>query len=396
MHISSSPRLLRRKTWATLIATFILAFLNIPTCATWAQSAHPNSKTSMEALVPVVTASAATRDVPIYLKGIGTAVASKTTVVRSRIQGKLSTINFIAGQQVLVGDILARLDSHAYQAHLDQYIAIRDRDQALLANTVATLIPKSGLSSAAKTSLNLVDAQRVQIHQLKGAIENDEARVARARIKLASTELRSPASGVAGKPLHRVGDIIAPAGENGLVVISQIEPISVVFTLPEITLRVIQRQLVDGPAEVRVYSDDKVHPLAEGRLVLGYNGKPQKTGKGELEAMFPNKDHTLSPGMHVEVLVRGTFKRAALTIPLAAVRQSTAGYYTYIVTESRTAHVRPITLGTNTDGAVVVRDGLSPGEVVVIDGQYQLTEGSHVVVVEGPVPERPPSEARAE
>ncbi|WP_425067509.1 efflux RND transporter periplasmic adaptor subunit [Reyranella sp.] len=319
--------------------------------------------------MPVVTAAAAIREVPIYLKGIGEAVASRTTVVRSGIAGRLSEIAFTEGQPVQAGDLLARLDSRPFQAQLDQSIAIRDRDQALQALQAST------------------PASKVQAHLLERSIANDEARVEQARAERNATDIRAPASGVVGRPLHRIGDIITPGDKTGLVVISRIDPISVVFTLPEMLLHTVPPQSNGHHLiRVRAYGKDRLHPLAEGRLVLGDDGNPQETRTGRLVATFPNTDRALSPGLSVDVVVRGNGSRAALTIPLAAIRQSDVGYYTYIVTESETAHVRPLILGTTSDDVVVVREGLRPGDVVVTDGQDQLSEGSHLAIVAGPSP----------
>lgn len=316
--------------------------------------------------MPVVTAAAAIREVPIYLKGNGEAVASRTTVVRSGIAGRLSEIDFTEGQPVQAGDLLARLDSRPFQAALDHSIAIRDRDQALQVSTPAS---------------------KVQAHPLERSIASDEARVEQARAERNATDIRAPASGVVGRPLHRVGDIITPGDKTGLVVISRIAPISVVFTLPEMLLHTVPPQSNGHDLiRVRAYGKDRLHPLAEGRLVLGDDGNPQETRTGRLVATFPNTDRALSPGLSVDVVVRGNGSRAALTIPLAAIRQSDVGYYTYIVTESETAHVRPLILGTTSDDVVVVREGLRPGDVVVTDGQDQLSEGSHLAIVAGPSP----------
>ena len=347
--------LIGHKTRAIDIAALLLSFAITAAGPTWAQSPGSQSATTNEAPMPVVTAAAAIREVPIYLKGIGEAVASKTTVVRSGIEGRVAEIDFTEGQPVQAGDLLARLDSQSEQAKLDQSIAIRDHDQAT--------------------------------HQRKQSIAADEARVEQARLARNATDSRAPVSGIVGKPLRRVGDIVAPADKTGLAVISQIEPISVIFTLPEMMRRRHPQQLIgDAPIRVRTYGKDRLHPLAEGRLVPGGDGSPHETGTPRFVATFPNTDHALSPGLSVEVAVRGNGTRAALTIPLAAIRQSDVGSYTYIVTGSDTAHVRPLLLGTTSDDVVVVREGLQPGDVVVTDGQDQLSEGSHLAIVGGPSP----------
>lgn len=309
---SSTLRLAGRKMCKALAALIIPALMTFQACATWAQS-------------PVATARAVIRDVPASLKSIGTAVVSRSIVVRSGIEGELTEIDFTGHQHVQVGDLLARVESRGHRAHPDE----------------------AG----------------------RGSIE-----------------LRSPVSGIAGSPLHHVGDIIGPADKTGVVAIGRVEPISVEFTLPASVLPVVRQQGTERHIQAWAYGDDKLHPLAEGNVLLAEDGNPRKTERGKLEATFPNGDHALSPGMRVDIRVRGNGDRAALTIPLAAVQRSATGYFAYLVTESRTAHARPIALDLVSDGIVVVQDGLEPGDIVIIDGQDQLTEGSPVVIVKGPSP----------
>jgi len=311
-----------RKTGAMQIAALALACAIAMTSATRAQAPSPQSGEPNESPMPVVTASAALRTVPVYLKSAGTAVASRITVVRSAVGGKLTEIDFTAGQRVVAGDLLARVAPRADQAR-------RDRD---------------------------------------------------------ATEIRAPASGIVGGALRHLGDRVSPADETGIVTISRTDPISVVFALPETVLRAVREKLLQGNGPVRAYGHDKVHALAEGQLRRGDLEPQQGAGTGDLVARFANTDHALSPGMHVDVLVPTNATRTALAIPLAAVRQSSTGYYTYMVTRHETAHVRPLGLGPVTGDFVVVREGLWPGDVIVTDGQEQLTEGSRIAIVEGPSP----------
>lgn len=311
-----------RKTGAMQVAALALACAIAMTSPTRAQVPGPQSGGPSERPMPVVTASAALRTVPVYLKSVGTAVASRTTVVRSAVDGKLTEIDFTAGQRVVAGDLLARVEARADQA----------------------------------------------------------------RGEPDATEIRAPASGMVGGALRHVGDRVSPGDETGIVTISRTDPISVVFALPEAMLRAVRERLLQGSLPVKAYDHDKVHALAVGHLRRGEQESQQGTDKGELVATFENADRALSPGMRVDVLVPAHATRTALAIPLAAVRRSSAGYYTYMVTRHATAHVRPLTLGIVTGDFVVVREGLRPGDVIVTDGQEQLTEGSHVAIVEGPSP----------
>lgn len=342
------------RTGAMQVAALALACTIAVTGPGRAQSRNPD-----EWPMPVVTASATPRTVPIYLRGIGTAVASRTIVVRSGTGGELTAIDVTPGQRVQAGDLLARVDSRAAQARLDKEIALRDRDQAL---------PR----------------------QRESILKADEARVSAARADLDATYIRAPASGIVGHTVRQVGDKVRPGDETGIVTIGRTEPIAVILTPPKTIVHALRKKLIDGSLEVKTYGHDKLTPLAEGRLLHGDEEDPQDPDKDQLVATFPNRDHALSPGMRVEVLVPAEGTRTALAIPLAAVRHSAAGYYTYLVTMSGTAHIRPLVLGDTNGEYVVVQEGLRPGDVVVTDGQDQLIEGRRVAIVVGPSPGGPP------
>ena len=365
---------------ATFVAALAVILLSAGPCTSWAQSPGSPPDASSGLPMPVVTAMAAPRDVPIYLKGIGTVVASKSGVIRSRIEGRLTEIDFTEGQKVEVGDLLARLDPRTYQARLDQLIENRDRDQARLADALANAPRLPALASYRKDA----PSQKAAVEPLEAIVKTDEALVEQARVDLGYTELRSPISGVMGTRLREVGDIISPTDANGVGIVRKIEPISVVFTLPQMMLPEIRRRAMDGAVHVLAYSQDGQRLLSRGTLLRVDDEQQPATGSAPLQATFPNKDHALRPGMLVEVRLRGNEERQALTIPAAAVQPSASGHFAYLVTKSRTAHVRPITLGTVTDGVAVVQEGLVAGDVVVTDGQYQLDEGTPLAIIEGP------------
>ena len=372
-----------RITARAAVAAIAWATLSACLSAAWAQAPGAQTGVSKGAAVPVVTATATRRDVPVYLKGIGTVVAYNTTAIRTQVQGELTEVLFTEGQRVQAGDLLARIDPRLYQAQLDQYIANRDRDRAHLANALANLGRYSDLASKGYASLQVSDTQKALVDQLKAAIKADEALIEQARVTLSYTELRSPISGVTGIRLLDIGNIIHPNDVNGLVVVTQIEPISLIFTLPEFSLAEIQRYMAAGPLQVLAYSQDKRQLLSEGALLLVNNEIQQTTGTAQLKATFQNKDHRLWPGLLVDAWLRVNIERDALTIPVAAVQQSATGTYTYVVTGEHTVQSRPVQVGTVIDNVTVVRDGLKPGDVVVTDGQYRLTDGTRVLILEG-------------
>ena len=217
-------------------------------------------------IVPVVAGVVSSHDVPIYLRGVGTVIAYNTVVVRSQIQGQIIKIDFTEGQTVNAGDLLAQIDPRPYQAQLDQVTATRDRDQAQLANAQANLDRYTQLGEKGWATPQLVDTQKAQVAQLQSAIKADEALIEAAKVQLGYTSLTSPIDGVTGIRQVDIGNIIHPTDPNGLVVVTQIEPISVIFTLPETDLPQIQQQMAKGPLTVLAYSQDDTIKLDEGKL----------------------------------------------------------------------------------------------------------------------------------
>ena len=242
--------------------------------------------------VPVVAGAVAQHDVPIYLTGLGTVIAYNTVVVHSQIQGQLVSINFTEGQSVHAGDLLAQIDPRPYQAQLDQVTATRDRDKAQLANAQENLGRYTQLGDKGWATPQLVDTQKAQVAQLQSAIKADEALIEAAQVQLSYTKLTSPIDGVVGIRQIDIGNIIHPTDPNGLVVVTQIEPISLIFTLPETDLPQIQQQQqkTKGPLTVLAYSQDNTIQLDQGVLGLVNNQILQTTGSIQLKANFPNKN----------------------------------------------------------------------------------------------------------
>src|SRR5215831_8427009 len=240
----------------------------------------PPAPTSM---VPVVAGVVTSHDVPIYLSGVGTVIAYNTVVVRSQIQGQIVSINFTEGQTVHAGDLLAQIDPRPYQAQIDQVTATRDRDLAQLANAKANLGRYTQLAAKGDATPQLVDTQKAQVAQLQSAIKADQALIEAAQVQLSYTRLTSPIDGVVGIRQVDIGNIIHPNDPNGLVVVTQVQPISVIFTLPETDLPQIQQQMENSkePLKVLAYSQDDRVPLDEGELALVNNQILQTTGSIE-------------------------------------------------------------------------------------------------------------------
>jgi multidrug efflux system membrane fusion protein len=330
--------------------------------------------------VPIVAGVVAQHDVPIYLTGVGTVIAYNTVVVRSQIQGQIVNINFTEGQTVHTGDLLAQIDPRPYQAQLDQMTATRDRDQAELGNAQANLNRYTPLLAKGYATSQLVDTQKAQVLQLEAAVKSDEALIEAAQVQLSYTRLTSPIDGVTGIRQVDVGNIIHPTDPNGLVVVTQIEPISLIFTLPETVLPQIQQQQqkTKGPLTVLTYSQDNTIKLDQGTLGLVNNEILQTTGSIQLKANFSNKAHRLWPGELVNARLLLDTRHDGLTVPASVVQQGPKGAYAYVIKPDNTAEIRPITVAQISDGQALIDSGLKANERVVVDGQYKLQVGSHV------------------
>ena len=333
--------------------------------------------------VPVVAGTVTQHDVPIYLRGVGTVIAYNTVVVRSQIQGQIVSINFVEGQTVHTGDLLAQIDPKPYQAQLDQVTAARGRDAAQLKNAQANLDRYSQLGAKGWATPQLVETQTAQVDQLKSAIKGDEALIEAAQVQLGYTRLTSPIDGVTGIRQVDIGNIIHPTDPNGLVVVTQLQPISVVFTLPETVLPQVQQQLAKGPLKVEAYSQDNSMKLDEGKLDFIDNEILQTTGSARFKAEFPNPAHRLWPGELINVWLLLDTRHDGLTVSAAAVQQGPQGAYVYAIDGNGAVAVRPVKVAQVSGGQALINAGLAANEQVVIDGQYKLTPGTRVTILHG-------------
>jgi multidrug efflux system membrane fusion protein len=333
--------------------------------------------------VPVVADTVTSGDVPIYLQGVGTVIAYNTVIVRSQIQGQITKINFTEGQPVKTGDLLAVIDPRPYQAQLDQANANRTRDQAQLTNAESNLKRYTTLGNQGWATPQLVETQTAQVAQLNAAIKSDEAAIQWAQTQLSYTQLTSPIDGVTGIRQIDIGNIIHPTDPNGLVVVTQVEPISVIFTLPETALPEIQQHLADGSLKVEAYSQDNTMKLDEGSLDFIDNEIVQTTGSVRFRANFPNKEHRLWPGELVNAWLLLDTRHNGLTVPAPAVQQGPNGPYAWVINPDGTVATRPVKVAQITGGQALIDSGLSAGEQVVIDGQYKLQPGIHVTILHG-------------
>jgi membrane fusion protein, multidrug efflux system len=352
----------------------------------WHQSdAEPNKEEAATPppTTPVVAGTVKSGPVPIYLRGVGTVIAFNNVVVRSQITGPLTKIDFEQGQTVHKGDLLAEIDPRPYQAQLDQALANRDRDQALVDNAKTNLGRYEPLEAKGFATGQLVDTQKATVSQLEATVKGDDAVIENARVNLSYTKLTAPIEGVTGIRQIDEGNIIHPTDANGLVYVTQIQPISLIFTLPETTFVEIQQEMAKGPVKVFAYSQDDKTQLDEGQLLVIDNQINQTTGTIRLRATFPNAKRLLWPGELVNVRLLLRTEPEGLTIAAGAVQQGPNGSYVYVIGSDQSVELRPVQVAQISGGQALIDSGLKANENVVVDGQYRLQPGTKIRELHG-------------
>jgi membrane fusion protein, multidrug efflux system len=329
--------------------------------------------------VPVVAGKVEQRDMPIYLDGLGTVQAFYTVTVHTRVDGELDKVLFTEGQGVKTGDLLAVVDPRPYQAALDQAIGKRAQDEAQLANAKLTLGRNTDLLNKKVIDQQDFDTSKYSMAQFQAAVQADQAAIESAQTNLDYTQIKSPIDGRTGVRIVDPGNIVHAADANGIVVITQMQPISVVFTLPDQKIQsILNAGGASGGLKVLALDRGNTATLDEGSLAVVDNEIDQTTGTVKLKATFPNKDLKLWPGKFVNArLVLATQKNATV-IPSSVVQRGPQGTYAYLVKPDKTVEMRPIKVAQTEGNLTLVEEGLSPGEQVVVDGQYKLQLGAHV------------------
>jgi len=360
-----------------LVGSLALALLLL---FTWRVIHKPADAASRNAppAIAVDTATAKHSDVPIFLQGLGTVQAFYTVTVTARVDGEIQKIGFTEGQTVHKGDLLAQIDPRPNQAVYEQAVATKAKDAAMLANAKRDYDRYILLQPQDLASKQTVDTQRATVDQLTAQVQVDQAVIDNARTQLDYTRITSPIDGRTGVRLIDPGNIVRAAGTAGIVVVTQVQPISVVFTLPEEDLGTVGGALALGPVQVTTLSRDGDAMLDQGTLALIDNQIDQTTGTARLKATFPNTRNTLWPGQFVNARVLVRTERNVLTLPSSAVQLGPNGPFTYVVKDDSTVEVRPLELGPESGGLTVIKKGIALNERVVTSNQYRLQAGVHV------------------
>jgi multidrug efflux system membrane fusion protein len=328
--------------------------------------------------IAVETATVGHSDVPIYLQGLGTVQAFYTVTVTARVDGEIQKIAFTEGQEVKKGDLLAQIDPRPNQAAYNQAVASKAKDAAMLANAKRDLDRYVLLQPQDLASKQTVDTARATVDQLTAQVQVDQALIDNAHTQLEYTRITSPINGRTGIRLIDPGNIVHAAGTNGIVVVTQVKPISVVFTLPEENISDVGAAMAAGSVPVTTLSRDGGKELDTGALSLIDNEIDQTTGTAKLKATFSNEHNTLWPGQFVNARVLVRTERQAVTLPTAAVQLGPNGPFTYVVKSDSTVEVRPLKIGDESGGLTVVKSGINVGEQVVTSNQYRLQAGVHI------------------
>jgi multidrug efflux system membrane fusion protein len=334
------------------------------------------AKTPPAIAVDVATVQRA--DVPVYLEGLGTVQAFYTVTITARVDGQIEKVAFKEGQDVKKGALLVQIDPRPYQAALGVAIAARDKDRALLSNAHRDLDRYALLEPEDLASKQTVDTQRSLIAQLAAQVKGDEAAVDNARTQLDYSSIRSPIDGRTGIRQVDPGNNVHAADTTGMVVVTQLEPISVIFSLPEEQFSELSAALAKGPVTATALSRDDKEELDTGTVALIDNQIDQTTGTLRVKATLPNKARRLWPGEFVNVRVLAQTRRQALTIPASALERGPDGLFTYLVQADSTIKVADLTVGQQTGDVVVIEKGLQVGDKVVASNQYRLQPGSRI------------------
>jgi multidrug efflux system membrane fusion protein len=336
--------------------------------------------------IPVLVAQAEQKDVPIYLDALGTVQASNTVTIKPMVDGPLLAVNFAEGQAVKKGDVLAQIDPRTYQAALDQASAKKAQDEAQLANARLDLARYAKLAVNNYGTAQQADTAKAQVAQLEAQVKQDQAQIDTARTQLSYTTIVSPLDGRTGIRQVDAGNIVHASDATGLVVITQLQPISVLFTLPQQTLAQVTNAMHQGAAKVLAYAQGAAGSptgiLDTGTLTVLDNQVDATTGTIKLKATFPNAGERLWPGGFVSVQLQVDTAKGAVVVPPAAVQRGPRNAYVYVVNANGTAGRRQVTVGHEDAQASIITDGVKPGEKVVVDGASRLSDGSKVAVVQ--------------
>lgn len=328
--------------------------------------------------VPVTAGTVVESDVPIVLEALGTVQPSNMVTIRSRVDGQIIASDFTEGQDVKASTVLFQIDPRPFEAALAQAEAAKLRNEASLANAQSDLARAAQLTTQGYKSQQAFDQAKAQVAQLQAAIKGDEAQITTAKLNLSYATIRAPIDGRLGARLVDVGNMVRASEAAALVTIAQIRPIDVIFTVPQENQHKVREKQARAPLVAQAIGEDGKTLLSTGKLTVIDNQIDQATGTLKLKAGFDNQDERLWPGLFVNVRLIVNMRRGVPTVPAQTVQNGPTGPYAYIIKDDNTVERRAVEVAAVQDGVAVIAKGLKPGEKVVVEGQYRLTNGSRV------------------
>ncbi len=374
---NKNPLILRR-TW---ILGVLLLLCNFWIACNSSESRTGNVRAAVSQVVPVSTTLAQVQDMPVYLVGLGSVTPLNAVSVKSRVDGQLVQVAFKEGQHVKKGQLLAVIDPRPFEVQLSQAQAMLFRDQAQLKDARLNYQRFKGLlEESGAISQQQVDTQAALVDQLEGAVRNDQAQIDNAKLQLTYCHITSPIDGRIGLRLVDPGNIVHASDTNPLLVVTQLQPITAIFTLPEDQLPVVAKKMRGSTLQVEAYSRDNQTKLATGTLLTIDNEIDQTTGTGRLKAQFKNANDELWPNQFVNIRLLLEVRKNSIVVPAVAIQRGPQGTYVYVVKGDKTVEVRPVTVAITQNNVAALSNGLSPNDVVVVDGQDKLHSGSTVEI----------------
>jgi multidrug efflux system membrane fusion protein len=376
-------RLYSKRWWLLLLVVCVLVLVAIYAIqnqmAKARQRAAAQQRGAPQAVTPVQAVPAGKADFQIFVTALGSVTPINTVTVRTRVDGQLNSVFYREGQIVQSGELLARIDPRPFEVQLLQAQGQMARDEAQLKNAEIDLERFRLLWSQDSISRQQVDTQEALVRQLLGTIKNDWGLIEAAKLNLVYTRIRAPITGRVGLRLVDPGNIVHASDTNGLLVITQLQPISVIFAIPEDNLSAVLPKLKAGQRLLtEAYNRDMTQKIGEGYLLTADNQVDQTTGTVRLRSLFPNPQNELFPGQFVNVRLLVDVIRGATVIPAAAIQRGPQGTFVYLVRSDQTVTARPVTVGQIQTGAAAIQAGLSPGDIVVTEGIDRLREGARV------------------
>jgi membrane fusion protein, multidrug efflux system len=328
--------------------------------------------------VAVSVMSAQEEDMPLYLSALGTVQAANRVQIRPMVEGPLQKVPFTEGQEVKKGDVLAQIDPRVYKASLDAARARLAQDQAQLDSDRRDLERSSSLAERSYTSKQIVDQQRAAVEKGEALVEADKAAIQSAEVQLDYTTITAPFDGRLGIRVVDAGNIVRPSDAMPIATLTQHQPISVLFSLPESQLVPLRKAMAEGHGEIFAYDQDANAEIASGKLQVVDNQIDPQTGTVRLKAEFRNEDNALWPGQFVPVKIRIMMRRNIVALPSATIQRGPEGLYVWVVGADKKAKMAPIKAGPAQDDKIIIESGIKPGDRIITAGQYRLQQNSVV------------------